>query len=67
MRHIKDLAGAFGNDCVFYFVQDKKASIRIGRQAGRGHSPLIMRLDYQVHTVDGNPQPPTIRHQYKPV
>jgi hypothetical protein len=67
LRYIKDLAGTFGNDCVFYLVQDNKASIRIGRPAARGHSPLIMRLDYQISTTNSTSIPPTVRHQLKPM
>lgn len=61
------MAGTFGNDCVMYLVQDTKASVRIGRQANRGHSPLIMRLDYQTSTVDGGPIPSSFKYQLKPM
>jgi hypothetical protein len=64
---VKDLAGTFGNDCVFYLVQDNKASIRIGRPTTRGHSPLIMHLDYQMSTANSTPLPPTVPHQLKPM
>jgi hypothetical protein len=66
LKYIKDLAGTFGNDCVLYLVQDNKASIRIGRPAARGNSPLIMRLDYQTSTANSTPIPPTVRYQLKP-
>jgi hypothetical protein len=67
LRHIRDLAGTFGNECVFYLVQDRKASVRIGRPSARGHSPFIMHLDYQISTTDSTPIPPTPLHQLKPV
>jgi hypothetical protein len=51
---------------VFYLIQDNKASIRIGRPAARGHSPLMMRLDYQISTTNSTPLPPTVPHQLKP-
>ncbi|CAF1119590.1 unnamed protein product [Adineta steineri] len=66
LKYVKDLAGTFGNDCVFYIVQDNKASIRIGRPAARGHSPLIMRLDYQMSTVNSSPIPSSTPYQLKP-
>ena len=66
LRYIKDLAGTFGNDCVFYLVQDNKASVRIGRPVARGNSPLMMRLDYQMSTINLGPLPPTVKYQYKP-
>lgn len=66
LRYIKDLAGTFGNDCVFYLVQDNKASIRIGRHAAKGKSPLITRLDYQISTANSTPIPPSVRYQLKP-
>ncbi|CAF5197217.1 unnamed protein product, partial [Rotaria magnacalcarata] len=67
LQYIKDLAGTFGNDCVFYLVQDNKASIRIGRSAARGSAPLIMRLDYQISTANSTPIPASVRHQFKPM
>ncbi|CAF2145043.1 unnamed protein product [Rotaria magnacalcarata] len=67
LQYIKDLAGTFGNDCVFYLVQDNKASIRIGRSAARGSAPLIMRLDYQISTANSTPIPASVRHQFKPI
>ncbi|CAF3351676.1 unnamed protein product [Rotaria socialis] len=66
LQHIKDLAGTFGNDCVFYLVEDRRASVRIGRPSARGHSPFIMHLDYQISTSDSTPIPPTITHQFEP-
>ncbi|CAF4336056.1 unnamed protein product [Rotaria sp. Silwood2] len=66
LKYMKDLAGTFGNDCVFYLVQDNKASIRIGRPAARGNSPLIMRLDYQISTANSTPMPPSVPYQLKP-
>lgn len=66
LRYIKDLAGTFGNDCVFYLVQDNKGSIRIGRPVARGHTPLMLRLDYQTSTLDSTPIPPTVKYQFKP-
>ena len=67
LRHIKDLAGTFGNECVFYLIQDRKASVRIGRPSARGHSPFIMHLDYQTSTTNSTPLPPTVPHQLKPM
>ncbi|CAF0952093.1 unnamed protein product [Adineta ricciae] len=67
LQHIKDLAGTFGNECVFYFIQDRKASVRIGRSSARGHSPFIMHLDYQTTTVDSIPIPSSTPHQLKPI
>jgi len=66
LRYIKDLAGTFGNDCVFYLVQDTKSSIRIGRPAARGHSPLMLRLDYQTCSANSTLIPESVRHQLKP-
>lgn len=65
-RYIKDLAGTFGNDCVFYVIQDTKASVRIGRPAARGHSPLMLHLDYQTCTANSTLIPEPIRYQLKP-
>jgi hypothetical protein len=67
LRHIKDLAGTFGNECVFYLIQDRKASVRIGRPTARGHSPFIMHLDYQTSTTSSMPIPPSFPHQLKPM
>ncbi|CAF3854357.1 unnamed protein product [Rotaria sordida] len=66
LQHIKDLAGTFGNECVFYVIQDRKSSVRIGRPSARGHSPFILHLDYQISTTNSTPVPPTITHQLKP-
>ena len=66
-QHIKDLASTFGNDCVFYMIEDRKASIRLGRPSDLEHSPLIMHLDYQISSVDSLPVPPSLPHQLKPV
>ncbi|CAF2913796.1 unnamed protein product [Rotaria sp. Silwood2] len=66
LQHIKDLAGTFGNECVFYVIEDRKASVRIGRPSARGHSPFILHLDYQISTTNSTPIPPSITHQLKP-
>ena len=67
LRHIRDLAGTFGNECVLYLIQDRKASIRIGRPSARGHSPFIMHLDYQISSTDSAPIPLSRgAHQLKP-
>ncbi|CAF0719285.1 unnamed protein product [Adineta ricciae] len=63
LQHIKDLAGTFGNECVFYLIQDRKASVRIGRPSARGRSPFIMHLDYQTSTTNLTS---SIPHQLKP-
>lgn len=67
LRHVKDLAGSFGNDCVFYVIEDRKASVRIGRSESRGHAPLILRLDYQSSSVDSIPIPANTGCQLKPM
>jgi hypothetical protein len=67
LKHIKDLAGTFGNECVFYFIQDRKSSVRIGRPSARGHSPFIMHLDYQTSTISSTPIPSNVPHQLKPM
>ncbi|CAF1599177.1 unnamed protein product [Rotaria sp. Silwood1] len=66
LRHIKDLAGIFGNDCVFYLTQDTKAKISIGRPTAKGQAPLIMHLDYEQSLIE--PQIPSItkHHQLTP-
>ena len=66
-QHIRDLAGTFGNECVFYLIQDRKASVRIGRPSARGHSPFITHLDYQISTTNSTPTPPSVSYQLKPV
>ena len=67
MSHIKDLAGAFGNDCVFYMIEDRKASVRIGRAQSRGLAPLIPHLDYQVSSLNSTPLPNNVAQQLKPM
>lgn len=67
IRHIKDLSGIFGNDCVFYLTQDTKSKVNIGRPTAKGQSPLIMRLDYDVSSVDSQTSPMSnTRHQLTP-
>jgi hypothetical protein len=66
LRHIKDLAGIFGNDCVFYLTQDTKAKVKIGRPSDKGPSPLIMHLDYEMSSVDLQTNPITPHHQLTP-
>jgi hypothetical protein len=64
LKHVKDLAGIFGNDCVFYLTQDTKAKIKIGRPSDKDQSPLIMHLDYEISSIDS---PSTnSRHQLTP-
>ena len=52
LRHVKDLAGIFGNDCVFYLTQNTKAKVSIGRPPSKGNSPLILHLDYEMNSVE---------------
>lgn len=67
IRHIKDLAGIFGNDCVFYLTQDTKSKVNIGRPSAKGQSPLIMRLDYDISSLDSQTSSMTnTRHQFSP-
>ena len=66
LKHIKDLAGIFGNDCVFYLTQDTKAKINIGRPAAKGQAPLIMHLDYEMSSVDSPAPPAASKHQFTP-
>jgi len=66
LKHIKDLAGIFGNDCVFYLTQDTKAKISIGRPSGKGQSPLIMHLDYQTSSMEPQSNLIAPRHQLTP-
>ena len=66
-QHIKDLASTFGNDCVFYLIEDRRASVRFGRPMAREHSPLLMHLDYQISSVDSLPVPVSLPHQLKPM
>jgi hypothetical protein len=64
LKHIKDLAGIFGNDCVFYLTQDTKAKVKIGRPSDKDQSPLIMHLDYEINSIDS--QSTTSHHQLTP-
>jgi hypothetical protein len=66
LKHIKDLAGIFGNDCVFYVTQDTKAKVSIGRPAAKGQSPLIMHLDYEMSSTEPQTAPIANRHQFTP-
>lgn len=67
LRHVKDLAGTFGNECVFYLIEDRKASVRIGRAVTREYSPLILHLDYQTSSIDSGPIPHIETSHFKPV
>ncbi|CAF3134085.1 unnamed protein product [Rotaria socialis] len=66
LRHVKDLAGIFGQDCVFYLTQDTKAKISIGRPSAKVLAPLIMHLDYQQSSTEPQTAVPTKKHQYAP-
>ncbi|CAF1956312.1 unnamed protein product [Rotaria magnacalcarata] len=66
LKHIKDLAGIFGNDCVFYLTQDTKAKVSIGRPSGKGQSPLIMHLDYSISSTDQQSNSTVTHHQLTP-
>jgi hypothetical protein len=66
LKHIKDLAGIFGNDCVFYLTQDTKAKISIGRPSAKGQAPLIMHLDYELSSNEPQTAPIATRHQLSP-
>ena len=67
LRHIKDLAGIFGNDCVFYLTQDTKAKVKIGRPAAKGQAPLIMHMDYEISSVESSMASiGNSRHQFTP-
>ena len=66
LKHINDLAGIFGNDCVLYMTQDIKATISIGRPPTKGQSPLIMRLDYETNSAELQSNPTASRHQFTP-
>ncbi|CAM4901821.1 unnamed protein product [Rotaria socialis] len=66
LKHIKDLAGIFGNDCVFYLTQDTKAKVSIGRPSGKGQSPLIMHLDYNISSTDQQSNSTVSNHQLTP-
>ncbi len=65
-KHIKDLAGIFGNDCVFYLTQDTKAKINIGRPSTKGQSPLTMNLNYEMSSIEPQTNTITPRHQLTP-
>jgi hypothetical protein len=67
IRHTRDLAGTFGNDCVLYLTQDRKASVRIGRPADRGFSPLVLHLGYRTSSVSGTSTDPMPYDQLKPM
>jgi hypothetical protein len=66
LKHIKDLAGIFGNDCVFYLTQDTKAKVSIGRPSAKGQAPLIMHLDYEMSSIEPQTGRTAARHQFKP-
>ncbi|CAF2849835.1 unnamed protein product [Rotaria sp. Silwood2] len=66
LRHIKDLAGIFGNDCVFYLTQDTKAKVSIGRPSAKGQAPLIMHLDYEQSLMEPQTALATKHHQLTP-
>lgn len=66
LRHIKDLAGIFGNDCVFYLNQNTRAKVKIGRPSAKGQSPLIMHLDYELNLIESQSTPLAPRHQLTP-
>jgi hypothetical protein len=66
LKHIKDLAGIFGNDCVFYLTQDTKAKVSIGRPSAKGQAPLIMHLDYEMSSMESQTTPIATRHQLTP-
>ncbi|CAF0723111.1 unnamed protein product [Rotaria sp. Silwood1] len=65
-KHIKDLAGIFGNDCVLYLTQDTKAKVTIGRPSAKGQSPLIMHLDYKMSSIDSQSNSIVSNHQFTP-
>ncbi|CAF1244319.1 unnamed protein product [Adineta steineri] len=66
LRHIKDLAGIFGNDCVFYLTQDTKSKVSIGRPSAKGQAPLIMHMDYEISSVEPQATSTMTNHQLKP-
>jgi hypothetical protein len=66
LKHIKDLAGIFGNDCVFYLTQDTRAKVNIGRPSAKGQSPLIMHLDYEMSSIEPQLNSIATRHQFTP-
>ncbi|CAF0874627.1 unnamed protein product [Rotaria sordida] len=65
-KHIKDLAGIFGNDCVLYLTQDTKAKVSIGRPSAKGQSPFIMHLDYEMSSIDSQSNSIISHHQFTP-
>lgn len=66
LRHIKDLASIFGQDCVFYLTQDTKAKVSIGRPTSKVQAPLIMHLDYEQSSLEPELSPNASRHQFTP-
>ncbi|CAF3364415.1 unnamed protein product [Rotaria socialis] len=52
IRYIKDLAGIFGNDVVFFLSQDDKCKVPIGLPAAKIQAPMLMHLDYRVRLPD---------------
>lgn len=66
LRHIKDVAGVFGQDCVFYLTQDTKAKVSIGRPSAKGQAPIIMHLDYEPSSVEPQTSVGTKSHQFMP-
>lgn len=52
IRYIKDLAGIFGNDVVFFLSQDDKCKVPIGLPAAKVQAPMLMHLDYRVRLPD---------------
>ena len=66
LKHMKDLAGIFGNDCVFFLTQNTKSKVKIGRPSAKGQAPLIMHLDYEMSTLDSPSTIQTSRHQLTP-
>ncbi|CAF1564363.1 unnamed protein product, partial [Adineta steineri] len=66
LRHIKDLAGIFGNDCVFYLTQDTKSKVSIGRPSAKGQALLIMHMDYEISSAEPQATSTMTNHQLKP-
>ena len=66
LRHIKDLASIFGQDCVFYLTQDTKAKVSIGLPSAKVQAPLIMHLDYENSSLKPELSPNGTRHQFTP-
>ncbi|CAF1077221.1 unnamed protein product [Rotaria sordida] len=52
IRYIKDLAGIFGNDVIFFLSQDDKCKVPIGLPAAKIQAPMLMHLDYRVRLPD---------------